>query len=144
MRQFFVQYFINEIAGLTSIIGFVLTIFVFFNVRNIRNYYKKRIRLPQLLEKILQNTKTISEYLNDFPGNSNFIAIELGKTESNLKTLQQHCNQYIKSECKKVIKEIKGTTKKEITEDKIRLIHVALHKIIESTNNFQEDLNWEN
>jgi hypothetical protein len=143
MKQFFIQYSLNEIAGLASILGLILTIFVFFNVRNIQNYYKKRIRLPQLLSKIGLNTNNITEYLNDYSGNINSILVELGKTESNLKTLNKNCNQNIKSECNRVIKNIKRTTIKDVTEEKIRSIHVSLHKIIESTINFQEDLNWE-
>jgi len=139
----FQNLYFNGFAGFASIAGFVITIFVLFNVRNIKGFYTKKIRLPKLLPKLKKNAENLLSELNP-PVEDYKLKAELGKTEENLKALQKNVDKNINSQCKIIIHKIAKILKYSIiNQNEVRDVHAALQKIIEAINNLQDDLKME-
>ena len=86
-------YFKRELLSLAgdilSIISFILTIFVLYDTRKIRSFYKFKARGPVLIKELRKYSLNLSSYLNEYKDSIPQITEELGRTEAKLKSLEK-------------------------------------------------------
>lgn len=56
----------NKIGSISSIIGLIVTIFLFIEARKIRNSFLRRARLPEVNRELARLTSNISEHLKNW------------------------------------------------------------------------------
>ena len=134
---------LERLGSLASIIGLVLTIYVFFGVRKIKQDFLFRVRLPSLLKKIQKHASTISIGLSDFPKSKNAIIEEFAIAEVNIQSLENKSSGAIRSSLKQLRLNIEKLRKTEyIEKDSIRATYLQMNMVIQEITNIQEDDKW--
>jgi hypothetical protein len=80
---------LSIVGDVLAIISFVLTIFVLYDTRKIRGFYKFKGRGPALIKELSRYSSKISNYLNAFEDFLPQIAEELKRSEAKLKSLEK-------------------------------------------------------
>jgi len=141
--HFFSEHTLTLSASIVSIISFFLTIFVLYDTRKLRSFYKFRARGPALMRDLRNCSKRITGYLNEFDEFIPQISEELARTVATLHSLERKLKGSSKASTKKLRKRISACTVKVETEDEIRGIHIEMVKVVEEVRNYQRDLEWE-
>jgi hypothetical protein len=136
------------IAGVNiiSFVGFVLTVWVAFSVRSIKNRYIFRARVPDHIANLGDYVERIVEHLNDFEHSKPEVEITLASIEVELRSLKGKLDwgSEPRKQVKQTLQRIKSYNVESFESKKrLRRIHVELHKIIETLNRLREDLRWE-
>src|SRR5260370_34258192 len=76
------------IGNIFYIASFVLSVFVLWNIRKLRNAYRLRARGPSLLRDRSRSASTISGFLNDYKNFIPQIAEELGRIVVKLRSME--------------------------------------------------------
>lgn len=141
---------VNEIAGYfklhilaswASIISLILTVYVFFTVRDIKKSFRRKARLPEIHKAILQNGKKLSSLLGDFNRNLQDIRVELGKAEQNVKPTSKVARE-LKTQAMVVTRSI-NEAQSALTEVAVRNTYVEIQKFITACDNAITDMRWE-
>ncbi len=133
----------TAITNLTGVLAFVLTIFVFFNVRQISGRYGKLIRLPELRTSLLNHASKIGDHLSDFENRRDSISLELAKLSPTLASVQRKLEFGQRHTAKALIKDVKscrGTTM--FTQDQIRQVFNHLHALADELEQWENDIRW--
>src|SRR3954468_22573401 len=80
---------LSIVGDILAIISFVLTIFVLYDTRKIRGFYRFKGRGPALIKELTRYSSNISSYLNQFEDFIPQIAEELKRSEAKLKNLEK-------------------------------------------------------
>lgn len=153
----------TALGTLSSVISLVLTIFVFFNIRNIRSFYVFTARVPQLSEDIAAKSSLLNDQLNTFEGMTVKLRTLLAEVEVLLVSLSKNVDGSLKKQVLMLLKKVEAmdvsrksvftrllssyfddkakdiNSQKQILED----IHVSLHKISAACRAKYEDARWE-
>lgn len=132
------------LVNLISIVGFVITLWVLIDVKNIKSYYVFKGRVPQHTKKLKGHAKNLVGYMNDFEGMLPEIELELVSVEVELESLAKKLDRKSRRSIDELLTGI-GAYVKEPDKDvgKLRNIHRDLHRVIEHVEAIQQDLNWE-
>lgn len=134
---------INAFVNILSILGFLITIWIFFDVRNIKNYYIFRVRVPQHVKKLGSHLSKVAELMNDYDGMSPQIDIELVQIEVELESLKRKLDRKNAQPIKQLIAEVRMYSKDNKNLSYLRVIYLNLLKSIKRIEGLQEDLRWE-
>jgi len=135
----------TDVGTIASILGFLLTVFVFILIRRIKSFYIFKIRVPDLSKRLKDISSNIASYLNDYESSVNSIDEEVAKCEVVLKSLKGKLSGSIKKPIKSLIKTIgnyQNSTDYK-TKDNIWDIYIKILKISEEIKEVQEDQKWE-
>lgn len=148
---------------LSSIAGFLLSVFVLLAVRKIKKFYIFTARVPLVNEKLVDIASSISDHLNSFDGYTTKTFKILADAEINLKSLSRKVDGPLRKQVENLVKEISsinasrhpviqsiidlltfstsenGETEKELLER----IYVSLYKITKECSTRYEDARWE-
>ena len=133
----------TAITNLTGVLAFVLTIFVYFSLRQISSHYGALIRLPELKTSLLSQASRISDLLGDFENRRDNISLELAKLLPMLVSVEKRLGFGQRYTVKVLIKDVKscrGTTK--FTLDQIRQIFNHLHTLVAELQQWENDIRW--
>src|SRR5260370_9506588 len=75
------------IGNIFSIASFILSIFVLWNIRKLRNAYRLRARGPSLLRDLSKAASNLSKFMNAYDDFLPQINEELGRGPLNLRSL---------------------------------------------------------
>lgn len=132
----------SEVGTTSSLISLILTLYIFSSIKKVKDFYNRKITSPRLAKKIKKNISQISESLNNFEDSKNYIKVELGKLEANLKHLSNKLDKNVKLQIKNSLKKI-NLFKKDFTYEVAWEIYGEASKILEEIDNFFEDIKWE-
>ena len=90
---------INKLGSISSILGLVVTLFLFIEARKIRNSFLRRARLPEVNRELAKLTSKISDDLKKWESDKN-PALE---TFSNVKALLENIRPKLPSEEKRKV-----------------------------------------
>jgi len=62
---------LNKLGSLSSILGLIVTLFLLYEARKIRNSFLRRARLPEVNRELLKSTSQLSENLKDWSTDKN-------------------------------------------------------------------------
>jgi predicted nucleic acid-binding Zn-ribbon protein len=131
------------IGNVFSIASFILSIFVLWNIRKLRNAYRLRVRGPSLIRDLSKAASNLSKFMNDFDEFVPQVSQELGKAGVKLNSLKRKLTGDPKKSVKRVIQYIDQCKVNVQNEEQVRLVYVEILKIIEELKDYQKDLDWE-
>lgn len=134
---------LSDWGSVASITGLAVTIWVVWTVRNIRNYYVVRTRVPDLAKRLRKHAVNLSEYLNDLPTFAHPAAAELALLEATLGSIKGKLGGDPKKTVKRLLKTVRDARSAPVLEEPTRAIYVELVKANEQIKQLQEDLTWE-
>ncbi|HEX8846785.1 MAG TPA: hypothetical protein VF791_19235 [Pyrinomonadaceae bacterium] len=134
---------LSVLGDILGIISFVLTVFVLYDTRKIRGYYKFKGRGPALLKDLSKYSLSISRYFNDFENFLPQIAEELKRSEAKLKSLEKKLSGQPKASVKQLRKIIDECEVSTENERGVRAAHLEMVKVIEEVKEHRKDLDWE-
>ncbi|MGU9887367.1 hypothetical protein [Serratia marcescens] len=150
MKSFFPSWII-DISTAMTILGFILTVIVFYKVRYIKKSFMNRARLPDIYKNITIKTSSISRLIPDWNNSKNKINEELTTCIALLEVLMTRTPP----ELKQIIRELlsKLIKKKGFFERKSMIvienpdmaweIYRDLSRVSTYLENIVEDLKWE-
>ena len=143
MINFFQNITFADISNAASILGLLLTILVFINLRSIKRSYIFTARAPELLEKLVKHGSNLSAYLKDFSNSRQEIELELAGAEIVLKSLRSKVGRRAKGSVKRVLKIVKSSNGTNHTQDSLWTIYLEMQKLITEIQELQSDLKWD-
>jgi hypothetical protein len=134
---------LSDLGSYASLISLALTVYIAWNVRNIKNKYIFRIKAPQFVKTLTKRASTLIEYTNDFQNNKREIGDELTLIDVKLKGIQGR----MRGESKKAVKDLRARIREyerePDNEAKIHLIYRWMQRVIEEVKEYQEYLDLE-
>ena len=94
---------INWIGAFASIISLFLTLWIFLQIRKLKNFHIFVNRASQLLEIINKQDKSLSKLMKNFDNLHPSIKLELGSLRGNLSSLQIVVDEAMKGSIQRVI-----------------------------------------
>lgn len=79
----------GNIGNWCSIFGFIISMYVMYNLRKIRKHYEYRARTPEIVLQLEEFSKDLNSYLDDIGANKNEILLTVKKLEYTLNSLRR-------------------------------------------------------
>jgi chromosome segregation ATPase len=134
---------ITAIVNVLSVLGFGVTICVMFAVRQIKNNYTSRIRVPELRIKLGEHISSIGELLNDYANNKNKIAPRMEQIESVLKAIKKRLARPAVVKIQEVLSLMRNLNNEQVTDEAvIREIYNKLHGVSAELEQWENDMKW--
>jgi hypothetical protein len=134
---------LSDIGTVSSIIGLLLTVIVFINIRKIKNFYLFRARVPELIDKLSVHSSNIASYQYESSDSLQNIPLELAKAEVVLQSLEKKLKGQTRISVQELLKIVREFDVSNNTRDDLWNIYVGMMKVIEQIKDIQEDLRWE-
>ena len=142
--------FITQLAEWLTIFGFLLSfasliisIFVFVNVRNIKNFYRLKVRGPGLIRELNKYSSDLSASLEDFQSNTAEIRVLLGQSESKLKRLAAMSSGETKKRLKQLGRVVSLCQVTAENKEEVFGLYVEIMKALEEVKDHQKDTSLE-
>lgn len=155
--------YVSAAGALSSIAGFILSVFVLLTVRKIKKFYIFTARVPQVNEKLAEIASSISSHLNNFEGYTTSTYEILANAEIALKSLGRKVDGPLKKDVGYLVKDISSINTKrhpviqtiidylpfdtsqngKSEKETLERIYVSLYKITNECSARYEDARWE-
>ena len=155
--------FFSAAGILSSIAGFILSVFVLLTVRKLKKFYIFTARVPQVNEELGNIASSVSEHLINFDGYTTKTFEILANAEITLKSLGRKVDGPLKKQVNHLVKDISSinikrhpviqgiidfitsSTNNNVDSEKEILgrIYVSLYKINKECSVRYEDARWE-
>lgn len=144
------QTHINELGSISSILGLIVTVFLFFEARKIRNSFLRRARLPELNKDLIKVTSEVAETLKKWNADKT-PALE---TFSKVKALLENIRLKVPSEEKRKVDNylnrlqpkkffIMKSSISELNEDSAWELYTELSGLVTSLQQLAKDSKWD-
>ena len=134
------------IGTIASILGLIISGFVYLSVKKIRRFYLLNARVPELLENLSEHASKLSDCLNSYSGRTNKIEMIIVDIEVSLNALRKKVQKNIKGqidELMSLIKRIWENNDLDEQKKKLEKIHVNIYRIRKELQSLLEDSRWE-
>lgn len=141
---------LNKIGSISSMIGLVVTIFLFMEARKIRNSFLRRARLPEINRELAKVTSKVSDQLKNWDADKT-PALE---TFSNIKALLENIKPKLPSEEGRKVSDYLNrlqpkkylfikTSISELGEDAAWELYTELSGLVTSLQQLAKDSKWD-
>ncbi|GLP99115.1 hypothetical protein GCM10007891_09690 [Methylophaga thalassica] len=141
---------LNKLGSLSSILGLIVTLFLLYEARKIRNSFLRRARLPEVNRELSKSTSLLSENLKKWNSDKN-PSLE---TFSTIKALLENIREKLPSDEKRKIDEylsnlhpkkfwIINNPLSELTEDEAWSRYTELSGLVTSLQQLAKDSKWD-
>jgi len=79
---------LSDVGSIISIISFIFTVIMFFDIKSIKKYYFLAARAPEVTNKLKISLQKLATYQEDFDNSIPNISLELAKIEAVLNSLK--------------------------------------------------------
>jgi len=141
---------LSDIGSYSSIIGLVVTAFLFFEARKIRNSFLRRARLPDVLIELREANKKISKHLKNWSSESGEGFNQFVITKALIENIKPKPQEPERKKCFDYIKKLQthnlSLCKQEISadcEDRAWELYSDLSGLITTLNHLNKDSNWD-
>ncbi|MEK6299239.1 MAG: hypothetical protein AABO41_00830 [Acidobacteriota bacterium] len=135
---------LNIIGSVASIVGIALSVYVIYNLRQIRRSYMFTARAPDLLKRLKAHSSQVKKLLIDFDNSRDEIEAELALCSAVLGSL---LNKVSRNERKTILNVIQliaeNRTLGEQSKDQVWMVYKRLVGVGETLRNLQKDKLWE-
>jgi hypothetical protein len=133
-----------NVASMASIAGFLVSLFVYLTVRNIRREFLFRARLPMLHKSLQKHASQLSRYLQDYDNYRDFIDEELSLAEVNVASLHNKARGPLRKNLGGLTADIKEYRNRKTPNSKsdLRSIYLKLNMRIQEITNLRADEQW--
>jgi hypothetical protein len=132
----------STLGTIFSIASFVLSIFVLWNVRKLRNAYRLRARGPSLIRELSKASSNLSKFLNEYDDSLSQVKEELAKAAVKLRRLRRNVNRDQKQSIRRVLQAI-DQCEVTVQNEEEGLVYIEIVKVTEELKDYQKDLDWE-
>lgn len=141
---------LTTISSISSILGFIITIFLFIEARKIRGSFIRRARLPELSKELARTTSEVSKHLKSW-GVDKAPALE---TFSKVKALLENIEPKLPTNERKKISIYLSQLKprkyflikvniSKMSEDDVWKLYTDLSGLVTSLEQIIKDSNWD-
>ncbi len=141
--RFFTLQNLTILGSIISIISFFLTIFVLYDTRRLRSFYRFRGVGPTLVTELRRCSQRISGFLNEFDEFIPQLSEELARSIAKLESLERKLRGPAKASAKRLRKRIGNHKVDAGSEGEVREIYLEMVKVVEEIKDYQRDLDWE-
>lgn len=131
------------VGNLFSIASFIISIFVLWNIRTIRNAYRFRARGPSLIKQLSKVSLNLNKFLNDYDDSLAQISEEMTRAAVKLRSLRRNVNRDQRRSIKRVLRYVDHCEVTVQNEENVRTAYVEIIKVLEELKDYQKDLEWE-
>jgi len=139
--------FFSAIANLLEIIGFVLTVIVFFSIRRIRSFYVFKGRVPEQTEILDKHASALYEFYKTFSDSFQQIKLELKIAEGTVNSLRKKVDRPTRRSLDRVLELITEYNKAGLIapkdKDDLWDVYAEMRKAVDELRNLQQDVTWE-
>jgi hypothetical protein len=131
------------VGNIFSIASFILSVFVLWNIRNLRNAYRLRARGPALIKDLSKGASNLSKFMNDYDEFLPQVTEEMGRVSVKLRSLKRKLSGTPKRSVKRLLSYVDHCEISVQNEEQVRVVYAELLKVIEELKDNQKDLDWE-
>lgn len=138
---------VGVIASWSSILGLLVSVYVLWEVRQIRRQFLLRLRISDLLQALQNQAAEMSIRLNDFEESRHEVQVILARCESTLRSILPKLSGAEKRPTKHLITLLRSyqrsgwlRKKSKLDLDEAWRVYTALQGIIESIGHLREDI----
>jgi hypothetical protein len=142
--------FLTQLAEWFTIFGFfvsfvslVISVFVLVNVRNIKNFYRMKVRGPELFKELHKYSSDLAGSLEDFRSNTAEIRVLFAQSESKLTRLATMSSGQTKKRLIALRKAVSDCKVTPANEEEVFGIYVEMKKALEEVKDHQKDTDLE-
>lgn len=141
---------LNKIGSISSMIGFIVTVFLFIEARKIRDSFLRRARLPEINKELTKATSKVSDQLKNWDDDKTPALEEFSKVKALLENIKpklpseerKKVNDYIcRLQPKKYL--IIKTSISELSEDAAWELYTELSGLVTSLQQLAKDSKWD-
>ena len=134
---------LSTIGSLASILGIVLSGYIFHTAKKINKYVLVTRRLPMLLAKLERHSSRVAELLNTFDQSAGEIRIELVRCQASLESLLKKLKRSERAPVRALIASIKKEKEGTPSKKAVYSIYTELLHRIEVMRELQRDFELE-
>lgn len=139
-----------DVSSVSSIVGLIITIFLFSEARTIRKAFLRRARLPTITKEVAKATSDISSRLKDWSKNRQPTLEMFAKVKGLLENIkpklpteeQKKINEFLRKLQPRKYMVFKSSIS-EITEDKAWNLYTDLNAVVTSLQQLVKDSQWD-
>lgn len=139
---------LNDVASISSVIGLIVTVFLFIEARGIRDSFLRKARLPQVISELEMISSKISNGLKNWKDNERAVqeqfAISLGLLENIATRLPAAQKNRISDFVKKLRPKKYLFLDKKLNEQGYWDLYTELSTVITMLVQLQKDSTWDN
>jgi|SRR5690554_1815248 len=141
---------LNKIGSISSVLGLIVTVFLFIEARKIRNSFLRRARLPEINKELSKATSKVSNHLKNW-GADKTPAL---KALSNVKALLENIKPKLPAEEKRKVGAyldrlqpkkylVIKTSVSELNEEAAWELYTELSGLVTSLQQLAKDSKWD-
>lgn len=135
---------LSNIGSVASILGIGLSLYVVYNVREIRKSYLFTARAPALLKSLRTHSSNINDLLKEFDTSTEEIEAELARCSAIFESLTRKVGKHERKSISEVVQLISANKTLSVGSKKaVRDIYKELLKVEEAMSNLHKDKQWE-
>ena len=135
---------LSNIGSVASILGIGLSLYVIYNVREIRKSYLFTARAPALLKSLRNHSSNVNDLLKDFETSVEEIEAELARCLPILESLKRKVDRHERKSISEVVQLISANKTLSVgSKNTVRDIYKELLKVEEAMRNLHKDKQWE-
>ena len=134
---------LSNVASVITIIGFIFTVIMFFDIKSIKRYYFLAGRLPEVTEKLRTHASNMNEYIDNFDLSIKEISLEIARLDVVLSSLGNKLDRQSAKSVVQLQEKIRHYKPKKEGQERLFEIYVDLHTILEELDELQRDAKWE-
>jgi len=146
----FIPQWMTDISAVSSIVGLIVTVFLFFEARTIRKSFLRRARLPAITKDLLKATSDISSNLKSWPNGKQPALEVFAQVKGLLENIkpklpneeQKHINGFLKKLQPRKYMILKSSLS-ELTEDKAWDLYTDLNTVVTRLQQLDQDSKWD-
>lgn len=132
---------LRNIGDVASVIGFLISAYVLFELIIIKRKFLFKARIPDLIKSLKNHTMEMSQRLNAFDGSKRELETDLTRCGATLKNLKSKVDRNTRQITKQLIKRIQKRNKPPQKEEMWQ-IYNDLQALIDSLGHLQKDSKW--
>lgn len=133
----------SVLVNVSSVVSFLLTIWVLINVRNIKRNYTFTARAPELVKELSKRTSNILNYRSDFNHNLLEIDRELVRVLVTLDSLEKKVNRSFRKSIVEAKRTIRNYSLSNKDKDGLFGVYLTLVRVVSEIEELQKDRTWE-
>lgn len=137
----FLYKILKEFSYIASILGFLISLYVLKEIKNITKKFLFRVRVPDLLASLKTIATDLSQNLNSFDESRREIDTCLSRCDSTLRNLIKKVDRETKKTTKQLLSSIKKKSK-PLNKDEVWNIFTDLLGLIDTLGHIQKDIKW--
>jgi len=143
IKELFTRENFYIVGNVFSIASFVISVFVLWNIRNLRNTYRFRARSPSLIKELSKAGSQLNKFLNEYDDSLVQIREEMTRAAVKLRSLRRNVNRDQRRSIKPVLSYIDHCDVSVQNEERVRVVYIEIIKVIEELKDYKKDLEWE-